>query len=74
MPAWLRYGRSLPCGCCRQVCEAFGLPFAGAALREAGSCWPVLSSMGKCDGEMCQVQQTLVAGTKLRESLAKCTT
>lgn len=38
-----------------QVSEAFGLPYAGVAMKEAAAKWPVLAGMGKCDGEMCQV-------------------
>lgn len=41
-----------------QVSAAFGLPYAGTAMREAAGKWPVLAGMGKCDGEMCQVGGT----------------
>lgn len=41
-----------------QVSAAFGLPYAGTAMREAAGKWPVLAGMGKCDGEMCQVGRT----------------
>jgi hypothetical protein len=46
----------LQCFLCAQVSEAFGLPYAGTALKEAAAKWPVLAGMGKCDGEMCQVR------------------
>jgi hypothetical protein len=42
--------------CVAQVSEAFGLPYAGAAMKEAAAKWPVLAGMSKCDGEMCQVR------------------
>jgi hypothetical protein len=45
-------------GVCLQVSEAFGLPYAGTAMREAASKWSVLAGLGKSDGEMCQVRCT----------------
>lgn len=43
-----------------QVSEAFGLPYAGTAMKEAAAKWPVVAGMGKCDGEMCQVRRGML--------------
>lgn len=51
-----------------QVSEAFGLPYAGAAMKEAAAKWPVLAGMGKCDGEMCQVRRGMLCWAELGDA------
>lgn len=38
-----------------EVAAAFGLPYAGTAMKEAAAVYPVVAGMSKYDQDMCQV-------------------